>query len=226
VLTQGNSHYRPNFRIAVIELFPTGRYQNLNPNAYATDATGSGSYQTSIGLNFDLLTQFKGTSHYLKASGSITATLPSTTKVQGLSIYGGDAKTNGYINPGSSIALDLAAEYTLTQNWVAVIETNLLAQKASDFTGNIGDNIASFKAFIKNSTRAEKMASNHIRPSRHNIFYGDTVGSGNMYLLVLAPALEYNISDSLGLTAGVVVSLEGRNSPYFFDAMLEVNYGW
>lgn len=241
VLTQGNSNYRPNFRIGISQLLPIGRYSQLNPNLYATDATGVGAYQTSVGLNFDLLTQFKGTSHYLKASGSVTATLTPTTKIRGLNVYGGDTNTSGYINPGSAIALDLAAEYTLTQNWVGVIESYIMAQKASVFTGVIGDNPASFNAFItannlKNRSNTSKedlrqarldaANSNHIRPTLHNIGNAQNIGSGNLYTLVLAPELEYNFTDSCGIIGGIAVTMEGKNAPYSFSSMLEFVYGW
>lgn len=241
VLTQDDSNYRPNFRISVTQLFPTGRYSNLNPSLYATDATGIGSYQTAVGLNFDLLTQFKGTSHYLKVSGSVTGTLSATTKIRGLNTYGGDIATIGYINPGNAIALDLAAEYTLTQNWVAVIETFLMAQKASVFTGILGPNPASFDAYItenitrnnpdtsgaeRRQARIQAYLSNHIRPTTHNIGNAQNIGSGNMYLLDLAPAIEYNFTENFGVIGGVVFTLEGKNSPYYFNSVLQFVYGW
>ena len=229
VITQGNSNYRPNFAITITQSFPIGRYTNLNPSDYATDATGNGAYQTSVGLNFDLLTHFKGTSHYLKASGSVTATLTSNAKLNRVSIYGGDIDTDGYINPGNDISLDLAAEYTLTQNWVAVIETNVLAQQASVCSGVLGSNPASFNAFTPGIAGEEFLLARRgfwIRPTRHNIFNAQNIGSGNMYLLELSPQIEYNFTGSFGCNAGVVVAMEGRNSAYYLNYMLEFVYGW
>ena len=229
MLTQGYSNNRPNFKITISQSFPIGRYTNLNDSAYATDATGDGAYQTSVGLNFNLLTQFKGTSHYLKASGSITATLTSNVKLNRLSIYGGGSNTNGYINPGNNISLDLAAEYTLTQNWVAVIETNVLAQQASVFIGNLGDNVASFNAFTPGITGKNYLAAKRsfwIIPTSHNIFNSQNIGSGSLYLLALSPQLEYNFTGSFGINMGAVIAIEGRNSANLISYMLSLGYGW
>lgn len=241
VLTQGESRWRPDFRVAVLQLFPTGRYTDLNPSLFATDATGVGSYQTSFGLNFGLLTQLNGTSHYLKASGSITATYTNTAKLRGNSIYGGTNTTLGSINPGNAIAFDLAGEYTLTQHWVAVIETFLLAQQASDFSGELGTNPASFKPLITQhilrrragvksedlkKSNQEALQTNHIIPSNYNIGNSQGIGNGHLYSLSLAPALEYNLTENIGLIGGCWFTLEGRNVPSFFSGVLQFNLTW
>lgn len=241
VLTQGNSHWRPNFRVALIELFPTGRYNQLNPTLLATDATGSGSYQTSVGLNFDLLTQFSGTEHYLKTSGSITAIYANSVKLRGDNIYGGAQNTRGRINPGNAIVLDLAAEYTLTQNWVAVLESFVLAQQASDFSGELGSNPSSFKTLITSNIRRRGSSltpeqliddnravfqSNHIRPSNRNIGSGQDIGNGNLYELSLAPAIEYNFSENIGIIGGCWFTVEGANTPYFFSSVIQLDTRW
>ena len=45
--------YRPGMLLGVRETFPTGKYQNLNPDKGGQDATGVGAYQTSFFLNFE-----------------------------------------------------------------------------------------------------------------------------------------------------------------------------
>ena len=221
VLTQGTSHSRPNFRIAILELFPTGRYFQLKPSLFGTDATGAGSYQTSVEFAFNLLTQLQGTEHYLRASASAIATISSVVPLRGDSIYGGSPTTRGYINPGNAISIDLAAEYALTQNWVLDVETLVLAQRASNFKGYIGPNGSDFGAFIRNDPNAKQ--SNHIRPTRFNINNVQGIGSGNLYELTLSPGIEYNFSEHVGILLGCWISVEGKNTPNFFSSTFKLN---
>lgn len=220
VLTQGTSHSRPNFRIAVFELFPTGKYTQLNPSVYGTDATGAGSYQTSVEFAFNLLTQLQGTSHYFRASASAIATISSTVALNGDSIYGGDSATVGHITPGNALALDLGGEYTLTQNWVVAFESFVLAQRASNFTGYLGPNASSFNSFISKDKHARR--SNHIRPTRFNIGSSQGIGSGDLYQLSVSPEIEYNFSEHVGILLGCWLTVAGKNTPDFFESTLKL----
>lgn len=220
VLTQGDDLSRPDCRITIQELFPTGRYNRLNPTLEATDATGAGSYQTSLGLSFDLLAQFPNT-HYLRSSASVVGTYASTATLHGSSIYGGSDLTRGHISPGNSLAFDIAGEYTLTQNWVAVLEGFFLIQKASDFEGYLGPNPASVLPRSK-----EFPDRPHLRPTRHNIGSAQSIGSGNLSELSMAPALEYNFSDSMGILASVWFTTGGKNSAEFISGALSFSISW
>lgn len=199
IFEQNKSPKRMDVRILLQETFPTGKYNRLNPNFLGTDSTGLGSYQTQVGLNLQYLRQLYN-SHYLRTRLILSHLYAAPVKVFGLNSYGGTTSTSGRINPGTENGIDLAFEYTLTQNWVAVMEGTYSKGAATRFNGtlNIGD-IGG--------------------PS-------PTIGSGNYNVTALAPALEYNFTDSLGLIGGVWFPVAGRNTSHYMTYVLALNAFW
>ncbi len=126
----------------------------------------------------------------------------------------------------------MAAEYSITQNWVAVIETYILAQQASSFTGVITTDSSSFDQQVAQSRvlnkhgRLKRITFNNITPSQHNIGGSDNIGSGNVAEITLAPALEYNFSENLGIIGGAWFTLSGKNTPAFISTMIELTMSW
>jgi len=199
IFEQNNSSKRMDVRVLIQETFPTGKYQHLDPIFLGTDSTGLGSYQTQFGLNFQYLIELSN-SHYLRTRLILSRLYASAVHVSGLNSYGGTAFTKGKINPGTENGIDLAFEYTLTQNWVAVMEGTYSRGQATRFNGildigNIGGP-------------------------------GVTIGSGNYNSTALAPALEYNFTDSIGLIGGVWFPVSGRNTSHFMTYVLALNAYW
>ncbi len=89
----------PNLRLTLQEVFPTGRYDNLNRLSWATDQTGIGAYQTSVGFHFQKLKDF-GNDHFLRTRLGLVETYASNVHVDGVSAFGGTADTHGKVNPG------------------------------------------------------------------------------------------------------------------------------
>jgi hypothetical protein len=199
LLEQKSSPKRIDMRILLQETFPTGRYDRLNPSALGTDSTGLGSYQTQIGLNFQYLLELYN-AHYLRARLIISRLYSSPVQIYGLSSYGGTSSTVGQINPGSENGVDLAFEYTLTQNWVAVMEGSMSNGRATRFNGilNIG-NIGGPTA---------------------------SIGSGQYNEKALAPALEYNFNSNIGLIGGVWFPVSGKNTSHYMTYVLALNAYW
>ena len=186
-------------RILLQEIFPTGRYEQLNPTLLGTDATGLGSYQTQVGLNLQYLLVLPR-EHYLRTRFIVAHLYASSVEVQGLNSYGGTESTFGRIRPGSEDSLDLAFEYTLTQHWVAVLEGTYAKGQATRFNGiltiqEIGGPDAS-------------------------------IGSDQYHQTSLAPALEYNFTGNLGLIGGVWFPVSGKNTSHFMTYMLALNAFW
>jgi hypothetical protein len=199
VFEQRKSPKRMDVRILLQETFPTGKYTRLNPSFRGTDSTGLGSYQTQIGLNLQYLRELYN-SHYLRTRLILTRLYATPVNVAGLNSYGGTPSTSGRINPGTENGFDLAFEYTLTQNWVAVMEGTYTKGQATRFNGilNIG-NIGGPTA---------------------------TIGSGNYNETALAPALEYNFTESLGLIGGVWFPVSGKNTSHYMTYVLALNAFW
>lgn len=199
LIEQNNSPKRMDVRVLVQETIPTGRYDHLNPAKYGTDSTGLGSYHTQLGLDFQYLWQVFQT-HYLRTRLILTRLYTASTYVAGLNSYGGTIVTAGKVKPGAENGIDLAFEYTLTQNWVAVMEGTMTDGQATRFNGiltigNLGGPDAA-------------------------------IGHGRYKVKALAPALEYNFSGNLGLIGGVWFPVSGKNTSHFMTYVLALNAYW
>ena len=52
------------FRVTLSETFPTGNYQRLNPGKKGVDISGTGSFETGIGINIQKKHPLVGKNHY------------------------------------------------------------------------------------------------------------------------------------------------------------------
>ncbi|MFI4963236.1 MAG: hypothetical protein ACHP6H_05200, partial [Legionellales bacterium] len=199
LVEQKKSQWVPDIRLLVQETFPTGGYQKLNPLSAGTDSTGLGSYQTQIGLNFQQLTEVF-TAHYLRTRVIISHLFTSAVAIQGLNSYGGTPTTKGRIAPGSENSIDLAFEYTLNQNWVAVMEGYITHGAETRFDGDVEiGNLGS--------------------PTT-------SIGNGSFAQTGLAPALEYNFNSNIGLIGGVWFPISGTNTSHYMTYTLALNAYW
>jgi hypothetical protein len=186
----------PDFRILIEELFPTGKYQKLNPEKLGIDATGFGSFQTGPSFVVRKLYYLPHGVLTLKWSG--TYLFPSSVNVKGFNTYGGGHGTNGTVKPGQSFIAFFSGEYSLNQCWVLAFDSELLFQRKSHFKGKRG----TFAPGVPASTEL---------PVSIQISF--------------APEVECNITPLSGLLGGVWFTVAGRNSNAFasvFFAYLQV----
>lgn len=202
-LVEKEGCWRPNLRLSLSEILPTGPFEYLNPIKNGTDASGLGSYQTAFGLNLQKLTHFKGV-HYLRTRVILNYVIASQVHVHGFSTYGGHSDTNGFVNPGNSKVGDISFEYSLTQRWVAVMEANASRRDTQNFSGVHGT----------------------VHSTADDINDMDTIGSGVGKQVSLAPAIEYNFSDKVGIIAGAWFPVYGRSTAKFVSAVVAVNAYW
>ncbi|AHE67004.1 hypothetical protein [Legionella oakridgensis] len=198
VLKQNQSWWRPDLRVSLQQVFPTGRYEEFNPINQGTAATGIGSYQTALGFNFQHLNVI-GQTHYFRQRLSLTYLYAASVNIRGHNSYGGNMDTKGSIKPGNLSSVDLAGELSITQNWVAVMEAYYFIRGASKFQGNPGFNTQGLPLTIGHATIAE---------------------------LSLAPAIEYNFSANYGIIAGVWFSSRGKDAPDFMSTVVAFNAFW
>lgn len=199
LLEQKQSPRMPDLKLSIQETFPTGRFQRLSPEGAGTDSTGYGSYQTQVALNFQYLASVF-TSHYLRTRFSVSHIYYSPVSVHGLNSYGGTVRTNGTIEDGTENNLDLAFEFTLTQHWVAVMEGYWSHGQSTQFNSQFG--IGTIGG-----------------PS-------ENIGSGSYFEEGLAPALEYNFNENVGLIGGVWFPVKGTNSSHYTTYALALNAYW
>ncbi|MBF8263522.1 MAG: hypothetical protein HW387_1187 [Parachlamydiales bacterium] len=190
--------HAPGIRFAVQETLPTGQYQHLNHNGYGLSSTGGGSYQTQMTLAISKVF-FWDTLHPLNLRWSFSYNFASQVTVNGFNTYGGGYGTHARIFPGKTVNADMGIEISLTQRWVLATDIAYTASNETTFSGHPGT-----------TTKG-----------------GSTLASlGGAYSdnLSLAPAIEYNWNENIGIIGGVWFSVYGRNSNNFVTGVL--NFTW
>ena len=131
------TQYRPGGRVPTISLMlqenlPIGRHDRLDdrPN----DGFGSGAYATTLGVN---------SQHYfwtpngriLRARFNVAYTRSDIARVSGVSVYGTSKGFAGKAQPGDSLLMNLAFEYSITRNWVAAMDVAWQRDASTKVTG-------------------------------------------------------------------------------------------
>jgi len=127
----------PFIRITISEIFPTGKYDDLDPRKLGTDDTGSGSFRTIFGFNAQK-TYYWNVQHPVRFRFNAKLSIPSKVSVSGFHHYGGDRETKGKIFPGYNILLLFSPEITLTQKWVITTDLIYNHQFKGSFKGREG----------------------------------------------------------------------------------------
>lgn len=222
-LRQKSNTFKPDLRITLDQILPSGHYEQLSQQNYALNATGLGSYQTGLDFNFQKLTPLRH-DYYLNTHVNIGYLYASAVHIKGYSIYGGSALTEGDMKPGSVYTLDLAGELSLSQHWVVVFEGLYQYQAADRFFGSYGDTDLNFPRKTKKDI---KKALSRLMPTRRNIsslfLELPKVGNGTMDMASFAPAIEYNFNHELGVIVGTWFSFYGKNTIDFGALAIGVN---
>lgn len=197
-------NWLPSIKIGIRETFPTGKYQKLNPRKLGTDGGGRGTFATSFSLDASKIlhiSEFR----FLDLRANFSYSIPTNVHVRGYNNYGGGMKTNGTVSPESFFLAILAFEYSFNRNWVICCDLEgVFASKATfkGYPGMLPSNEGQF-----NPTGVP--AVNELKAS---IQYS------------VAPGLEYNWSENLGILAGVWLTFAGKNSSNFTTGVLSFNY--
>ncbi len=149
-----------------------------------------------IGLNTQK-TFFWWATHPLRLRANLAYTIPSFVKVHGFNSYGGGYGTDARVHPGNSWLFDGAFELCIDHYWVFACDMLYTYANKTSFTGTQGT--------LANGTPAP-------------------LGSGSSYSWSLAPAVEYNWNENLGILVGAWFTVAGRNTPNFAGGIFSVNY--
>lgn len=187
--------WMPSLRLTLQETFPTGSFKNLDPNDNGSDAMGAGAYQTNVSANFQKGFQF-GNGKYLSSRLSFSYTLPTYANVSSFNAYGGVANTHGQVKLGSVFTTDLGLEYTLTRHWAPALDIVYTTNQKNNFSGNPGTTSSGL-------------------PANMSFESGES--------LSLAPAMEYNFNEHVGVIAGSWFSVYGHNKPSFVSGVAALN---
>jgi hypothetical protein len=185
--------YCPALKFIVNQTFPTGRYKHLNPKKGGIDATGGGSYATTLTLNFAKIVWWWMLDHPMNFRLSTNYFIPAHVAVKGFNAYGGGDGTRGIVKPGQGFIGNFGYEFSFTQEWVFALDTQYTYFAKAKFTGNPGRDSAGATA---------------------------TVGGPLSEQLSLAPAIEYNPTPNIGVIGGVWFTVWGRNSLNFLSGII------
>ncbi len=198
----------PHIKISLTEDFPTGKFDHLNPNKLGADASGMGSYITTVGLTIGKLFHFGG-SHYLRFRTNFSYSVPSAVHVEGFNVYGGGFGTNGKAYPGKEFSTLIGLEYTPILRLAFALDIFGVTTEKVRFSGNAGK--------VPNPT-TERPTDIDLPP-----FIDASVGAHSSEQVSLAPAVEYNFTETIGLIGGVWFSIAGRNSARFINGVVALN---
>ncbi len=191
-----SSPHTPAISLTVSQVFPAGKYENLNPAKGGVDATGSGAYKTSFSFTMGRVIWWIP-NHPMNVRMSLNYQVSTDVGVKSFNAYGGGYGTNGKVNVGNSLTADAAFEYSFVQKWALACDFVYTYSSKSTFTGNSG------------LTAAGAVAS---------------VGGPFSDQLSMAPAIEYNPTANVGFLVGVWYPLWGRNSLGFVSGVITAEY--
>lgn len=183
----------PGAKFSVSQTFPTGKYKNLDPTNLGLDATGGGAWKTKFQLNFSKVILWD-TYHPMNTRISFNYTFATPIKVTNFNTYGGGYGTKGVVHPGNTFEVDLGLELSINQPWVAALDVQYTCTNQTKFNGISGT-----------------MTKGGSAPA--------SVGKGYSDQLSLAPAIEYNFNDSMGIIAGAWFTVYGRNAGNFVSGI-------
>jgi hypothetical protein len=128
-------HRVPTIAIALNELLPTGKHDDLAPDE---EGHGSGSFGTEVGINaqqYFLLNNGR----LLRARLNVLKSFYYGAGVTGRSVYGTGADFRGHVRPGSKTTLIGAVEYSLTNEWVLALDVEFDRWDRTTIRGRNGD---------------------------------------------------------------------------------------
>ena len=180
----------PTTAIQIQQAFPIGKYDHLGTRAL--DALGAGAYTTTVALNSQTYFWLPN-GRILRTRLDVSGSVSSDVDVSDLSVYGTTSGFNGHAEPGKSLFIDAAWEYSMTRNWVFALDA------IYQHNGNTP---------VLGTQFGNKVVFN----------------SGSSWTYGFAPAIEYNMSPSLGIILGARVLAPGHNTSFSVAPVIAINF--
>jgi len=119
-LTQFHEHkWVPTTAIQVQQTFPTGKYDRLATRP--SDGLGAGAYTTSVALNSQTYFWLPN-GRILRMRLDVSESFSSHVDVRDISVYGTTNGFRGRAQPGNSLLIDAAWEYSKSRQWVLALD--------------------------------------------------------------------------------------------------------
>lgn len=203
----------PNIRLSLGVVVPVGKYEHLKEKYKGVDAIGDGSWFPSFCISTSKLWNTSD-EHFLEIRLAGSCQIGTPVYVEGFNSYGGSNITKGFVYPGNEFSLDSSFEYNFTQNWVLSCDLSYLHVNKTRFSGRNGvvlDGIPINKTPLSGRNRVflRGLSPEMTQPASEE--------------LSIAPAIEYNWTDNIGMIAGVWFPVLGRNTDRFISAIFSLN---
>jgi hypothetical protein len=179
-----NGRSAPAVTLAAIHTFATGRHDRLERAGEGRlhDASGSGVSGDSLAIYTQRYSVLPN-GRTLRTRVNFRYDLPSRgNNVDGASVYGTEAGFHGRVDTRSGYAGLFALEYSFNSRWAAALDLQYKRQKGHRLYGTTADS----------TLVDERIASS--------------------WQFGVAPAVEYHLSDRVGMIFGVYQPVSGRNS--------------
>jgi Putative MetA-pathway of phenol degradation len=109
----------PTTAIQVQQAFPSGKYDRLG--ARPSDGLGAGAYTTSVALNSQNYFWLPN-GRILRMRLDVAESFSNEVDVKDVSVYGTTNGFRGHAQPGKSLFVDAAGEYSVSKNWVLALD--------------------------------------------------------------------------------------------------------
>ena len=176
----------PSTAFVLQETLPTGKYDRLGDRP--ADGFGAGAYSTTLAL-YSQYFFWMPNGRILRTRLDLSYTLSGSASVRDVSVYGTQEGFAGRAQPGDTLDVDAAWEYSVTSNWVLALDV--------DYTHNSNTHVWG----VDPSGSALALPPAPI-----------DLNSGSSHTWSLAPAIEYNFNSRVGIIAGAKFTLAGRNA--------------
>ena len=186
--------FMPTTSLVLQYSLPTGKFDDLGDRP--ADGLGSGAHATTVAL-YSQYYFWTPNGRILRTRLNFSHTFADDTAVRDVSVYGTPEGFHGRARPGKSYSITSAWEYSATRNWVLALDVLYQRDDSTSVRGFIGD-----------------------PSSPRNGFRQD---SGSSRRFGIAPALEFNWNEHIGVIAGVRWFLDGRNTAASITPVAAIN---
>lgn len=176
----------PTLSLVVAETLPTGKYDRLG--SHPNDALGSGAYTTTLSL-YSQYFLWVPNGRIVRTRLNLSYSIPDTVSVQDVSVYGTGPGFRGHARPGRVFLVDSAWEYSVTREWVLALDIAYEHDTRTTLSGFVPPPLGAGAP-----------------PTRIDSDFGSSE------VFTLAPAIEYNWSDRMGVIAGAIFTAAGHNA--------------
>lgn len=184
----------PTMSFVVQQTLPTGKYDRLGTDV--NDGLGAGAHTTTLAL-YSQYYFWMPNGRILRSRFNVSYALSDDVNVEGISVYGTNVGFRGTARPGDVLTIISSFEYSITRQWVFALDL-LYQHDASTRLAGIQ---------MDPATGAERVEENF----------------GSAWRFGVAPAIEYNFTNRIGIIAGARWFAAGRNTSATITPVIAIN---